>query len=469
MTQQVTEQDGGGVALTTAPIDEFKASVRGAVLQPGDAGYDAARSVWNVMIDKRPALIVRCAGVADVVRAVQFASSQNLLVAVRGGGHNVTGNATCDGGMVIDLSPMKGARVNPVAQTMQAQAGLTWREFDHETQAFGLATTGGIASTTGIAGLTLGGGIGYLNRKYGLACDNLLSADVVTADGCLRHASANENPDLFWGLRGGGGNFGIVTSFEYRLHPVGPVLGGEVVWPLEQAPDVLRFYRDYALAAPDELRLDAITGVLPHGAGIGLVVCWCGDLAEGERVLRPLRALGEPIVDTVAPVPYKVVQALLEDKGVVPGQLNYWRSSFLKELSDDAIDLIVDAVAHGPAAISAVAIEHLGGAISRVGETETAYPHRHAQLSLMVAQHWTDSVESEARMAWARNLADALRPVLEEGAYVNYLGDDEREARLRSAYSVNYDRLVALKAKYDPTNLFRVNQNISPAVPTSVA
>jgi FAD/FMN-containing dehydrogenase len=433
------------------------------VLFPGDAGYDAARTVFNAMIDRSPAVIVRCAGVADVIAAVNYGRDRDLPISVRGGGHSVPGYAVCDGGVMIDLSAMKGIRVDPGQRTVRAEGGVTWREFDHETQAFGLATTGGIASTTGIAGLTLGGGIGYLNRKYGLACDNLLSADVVTAAGQLVRASADTNPDLYWALRGGGGNFGVVTSFEYQLHPVGPVLAGEVVWPLAQAKDVLRFYRDFALNAPDELRLDAIAGVLPHGTGLGIVVCWCGEIAEGERVLKPLRRSGAPVVDTVATVPYRVVQGLLEEKGVTPGQLNYWRSSFLKELSDDVIHSIVDAVAVAPGPISAVAIEHLGGAISRVGETDSAYPHRHAQLSLLVAQHWTDPAESEARIAWVRQVTTATQPFLEAGAYVNYLGADEGESRLRAAYGVNYDRLVAVKNTYDPTNLFHINQNIRPA------
>jgi FAD/FMN-containing dehydrogenase len=330
-----------------------------------------------------------------------------------------------------------------------------------ETQVFGLATTGGIVSSTGIAGLTLGGGIGYLNRKYGLACDNLLSADVVTAEGRLLTASAAEHPDLFWALRGGGGNFGVVTSLEYQLHPVGPVLAGMLVYPIAQAREVLGFYREFSVTAPDELRTDAFLLTAPDGQpAAAFIVCWCGAIEEGERVLRPLRELVTPLVDTVAPVPYQTIQRLVEAT-YPPGLLHYWKSSFFRELSDDAIGTMLDCFAAVPSPLGALAIEHLGGAISRA-DVDTAFSHRRAQHSLLVLGVWKERGESENNIAWARQTAAAMEPYLERGVYVNYLGDDEDEARVRAAYGDSYERLRAIKHKYDPTNFFRMNQNVRP-------
>ena len=443
-------------------IQELRERLRGRLFLPGEEGYDGARQVFNGIIDKRPAVIVRCAGVADVIMAVHFARDTDLRVAIRGGGHNVAGNAMCNDGLVIDLSEMKCIRVDPGNRTARAEAGATWGNFDHETQAFGLATTGGIVPTTGIAGLTLGGGIGYLNRKYGLSCDNLLAADVVTADGQFLVASANENADLFWALRGGGGNFGVVTSFEYRLHPVGSVLGGEIIYPLEHAKEVLRFYRDWSTTAPDEVRADATLLSGPAGPALAIMVCYCGAIEEGERVLQPLRSFGTPMVDTVAPVPYATVQNLLSDV-FRPGLLHYWKAGLFRSFSDEAIESIVDFFAGAvPAPFAAVAIEHLGGAVSRVGTQDTAFSHRHAQHSVLVLRMWQNPAESEANIDWGRRCYRAAEPFLEEGVYVNYLGD-EGEVRARAAYGVNYDRLVKLKNKYDPTNFFRLNQNIKPA------
>ncbi len=455
---------GGRTVLREAAVKQFKTDLRGEILQPGDDGYDDARKVFNAMIDKRPALILRCTGVADVIAAVNFARTNNLLVSVRGGGHSVAGNAVCDGGLVIDLSRMKGIRVDPLRRTARAECGATNGDLDREMQAFGLATTGGIYAGTGISGLTLGGGIGYLNRKYGLACDNLLSADVVTADGRFLTASATENDDLFWALRGGGCNFGVVMSFEYRIHPVGPVLAGMVAWPLPHAKEVLRFYRDFSISAPDELRLDAILGMSPDGPILAIVVCWCGTIDAGARVLRPLRDLGSPVLDTIATVPYKTIQNLLESLGYGPGQYHYWKSSFFKELSNDAIDTVVDSFFPAPARLCAVAIEHLGGAVSRVGENDTAFSHRHVQHSVLTIAVWEDPSASAKNIEWARRLYSSIQPFLEDGVYVNYLGEGEGDARVKAAYGPNYERLVAVKKKYDPTNFFRLNQNIKPTV-----
>lgn len=443
-------------------MDALRQHVRGQMLLPDSEGYDDARRVFNAMIDRRPAVIVRCADVTDVIAAVDFARDADLTVAIRGGGHGVTGSAVCDGGLVIDLSDMNDVRVDPTARTARVQGGVTWGELDHATQAVGLATTGGIVPSTGVTGLTLGGGIGYLNRKHGLACDNLLSADVVTADGQFLTASASEHADLFWALRGGGGNFGVVTSLEYRVHPVGPVLGGELVYPLEQAKTALRFYRDWSTDAPDEARVDATLVSTPDGPALAMEVCYCGAIGEGERVLEPLRTFGSPLVDTIAEVPYATIQNLLTEV-FQPGLRHYWKSGFVRDFSDEAIDTIVDFFTENvPAPFAAVAIEHLGGAISRVAGQATAFSHRQAQHSLLVLRLWDDHRESEENMAWGRACYDAARPFLHDAAYVNYL-TDEGETKVKAAYGPNYERLVAVKAQYDPTNVFHLNQNIRPA------
>jgi FAD/FMN-containing dehydrogenase len=452
---------GSERVLPPATTEAFRSRIRGGVLGHGEHGYDKARAVFNAMIDRRPALIVRCTGAADVIAAVRFARDHDLRVSIRGGGHGVTGNAVCDGGLVIDLSRMRSVRVDPAKRTARAGGGATWGDFDHETQAFDMATTGGIVPTTGIAGLTLGGGIGYLNRKYGLACDNLIAVDVVTADGRLLTASAEEHDDLFWGLRGGGGNFGVVTALEYRLHPVGPVLGGELIFPLDRAKETLRFYRDWSTAAPDEVRADATLLSGPDGPALAILVCYCGSIESGEKVLRPLRQFGPPIADTVAPSPYARIQNLLTEV-LTPGFLHYWKSGFFRSFSDDAIEKLVDFFAAAvPSPFAAVAIEHLGGAIGRVGERETAFSHRRAQHSCLILRAWREPSASPDNIAWARACYGAVEPYLEQGAYVNYLGE-EGESRIRAAYGANYDRLAALKQKYDPTNFFHGNQNIRP-------
>ena len=447
--------------LNDAAIARFRADLQGRVLQPSDAGYDEARTVFNGMIDKRPALIVRCAVVSDVISAVKLARETDALVSVRAGGHGVAGNALCEDGVVIDLSAMKRVWVDPGNRTARAEGGTTWGDFDNETQAFGLATTGGIVPSTGVAGLTLGGGFGYLCRKHSLACDNLLSAEVVTADGQRLTARTGENADLFWALRGGGGNFGVVTSMEYQTHPVGPVLAGEVIYPIDQAKAVLRFYRDWSASAPDEVRADATLLAGPHGPALDVILCYCGSLEQGEKVLRPMRSCGSPVADTVAPVPYSTVQNLLTQI-IRPGQLHYWKSGFVHALSDEAVEALVDFfTSNPPGFLTVVAIEHLGGAVTRVAPQNTAFAHRDAQHSLLVARMWQNPAESEKNIDWVRRCYQTAEPFLKPGVYVNYLGD-EGEARVKAAYGVNYEQLRAVKTKYDPTNFFRLNQNITP-------
>lgn len=446
-----------------AAIQELKNRLRGDLLRPGDNDYDTARKVWNAMIDKRPALIARCAGAADVIQCVKFAREHDLLVFVRGGGHSVPGLSVCDGGLMIDLSPMKGIRVDPARQTARAQPGLSWGEFDRETQAFGLATTGGIFSITGIAGLTLGGGLGWLMGKYGLACDNLLSADVVTADGRFLTASATENEDLFWGLRGGGGNFGIVTSFQYRLHPVGTVLAGFLIHTAAKANEVLRFYREYMRQAPDEVRVDAGFVSAPDGNLVAfLLPCYAGPLKEGEQIIRPLREFGPPLADQMAPMKYCDVQTMLNPI-LPPGQLNYWKSAFVAELSDAAIETLAHSAAARPSATSYLVFEDMHGAASRFPVRDTAFAHRQALYSLLILATWTDAADSEKHIRWVRECWEVMKPFTAGRVYVNYL-DEEGDERVREAYGPNFERLVVLKNKYDPTNFFRLNQNIPPTV-----
>jgi FAD/FMN-containing dehydrogenase len=385
------------------------------------------------------------------------------LVSIRGGGHNVAGTAVCDGGLMIDLSRLKGVRVDAAARTARAEPGLLWQEFDHETQAFGLATTGGVVGETGIAGLTLGGGVGWLVRKYGLSCDNLVSADVVTADGMLRRVSAGEHEDLFWALRGGGGNFGVVTSFEYRLHAVGTVLGGLIVHPRAQAGELIRFHRDFIREAPEELT--SYVGLLsaPDGTPVAAIAsCYCGDLEEGERVVAPLRRFGAPLADDLKPVPYAAVQGLF-GPAFPWGNRNYWKSSFLRALPDDAVDTVVEHANRLASPLSGVVLEYYGGAVSRVAPEATAFPHRQACYNLLILGQWRDVGEDEAHIAWARACHEAMRPWASAAVYSNTLSEGEG-GRVHEAYGANYERLAAIKARYDGENLFRMNQNIVPVV-----
>ncbi len=461
-----------GTVLDEATIQEFKTSLHGELIRPGDEGYETARKIWNGMIDKHPALIARCTGVADVISAVNFARTNKLLVAVRGGGHNVSGNAVCDGGIVIDLSRMKGTHVDPIKRTAIAQAGLLWGDFNHETQPFGLATPGGIVSTTGIAGLTLGGGIGWLMRKYGLTCDNLLSVDVVTADGRFLTASKTENSDLFWGLRGGGGNFGIATSFEFQLHPVGPmVLAGMVIHPATKAKKVLQFYREYIATIPDELGTMVFLRTAPkvpflpeniHGtAVIAIGICYAGPIEAGEKVVQPLREFGPPLADTIGPVSFKVFHGIF-DSIAPPGLQVYWKSGYLANLNDGAIDAIITHAWSTRSPLSYTILSHLGGTLSRVDKDETAFGDRDGLCSININAVWSDPKESNEHIRWTREFFASTEPFSTGGVYVNFLGN-EGEKRVRDAYGqAKYERLVALKNKYDPTNFFSLNQNIKP-------
>lgn len=459
-------ENSAGKTIEETAIEDFGQSLRGELISPADESYDQVRKLWNGMIDKRPALFARCAGAADVINAVNFARDNRIVFAVRGGGHNLPGSCLCDDGLVIDFANMKGIRVDPVRRTARAEPGLRWREFDRETQAFGLATTGGTNSDTGIAGLTVGGGMGWLGGKYGLASDNLVSVDVVTADGRLLTCSEDENADLFWGVRGGGGNFGVVTSFEYRLHPVGPVLGGLVIHPIDRAKDVLRFYRDFASSIPDELTTGA--GVLtdPHaGPVVGIIACYNGSLDEGERVLRPLHDFGNPLVDEIGPMPYAAVQALT-DPMLPPGRHYYVKAPFMKEIGDAAIETMAAHFAEVTSPYSVLFLQQKGGAMARGPADKTAFGHRDAQYALIIASAWERPAESQTHIGWARGLADDIWPHTTGAEYINDLGleTEEGEERIRAGFGHNYERLAALKNKYDPTNLFRHNQNIKPTV-----
>ena len=456
-----------------AAVEAARRACRGEVLAPGDDGFDAARRVYNGAVDRRPALIVRCAGAADVAAAIRLARAHDLPLAVRGGGHSAAGFGVCEGGLVADLSAMKGVRVDPGRRTVQAQAGLTWGELDHETQAFGLATTGGRISSVGIAGLTLGGGYGWLMRRHGLAIDNLLAVDLVTADGDLLTASATENPDLFWGVRGGGGNFGAVTALTFRLHPAGPlVTGGMAFYPVERARELLAAYLDFMAAAPAELTalfnfllLPPAPFVPPHLVGapvVAIPVCHVGPPAAAERDLAPLRAL-RPLIDRIKPMPYTRLQRMFDAAGEF-GHLTHGRSGHLCRLGGDAVETLVAHATRITSPYSIVMLSPLGGAIARVGEEETAFGFRGTAFDLAIQAVWSDRRHSPRHIRWVEEAWAAMRPFA-RGVYVNELGD-EGEERVREAYSPPaYRRLAALKRRYDPENLFRLNQNIDPAAP----
>jgi FAD/FMN-containing dehydrogenase len=468
----VLTKSGKTRQLAAEVLDGFRGTLRGSLCVTGDPGYDEARTIWNAMIDKRPGLVVRCAGTADVIAAVKLARDNDLLVAVRGGGHNIAGNAVCDGGLMIDLSPMQSVRVDPVSRRVRVEPGATLGDLDKEAQAFGLAVPTGINSTTGVAGLTLGGGFGWITRKFGMTIDNLVSADVVTADGQLVRASDTENPELFWALRGGGGNFGVVTSFEFQLHPVGPeVLSGLIVHPLDAAPALLKEFRRIAAAAPDELTCWVVMRKAPplpflpeewHGREVLVfALCYCGDMAEGEKAVAELRALGQPIADVVSPHPFTGWQAAF-DPLLTPGARNYWKSHDFADLPDGAIETLVSAIRNLPTPECEVFIAHVGGAMSRVKPADTAYPQRASHFIMNVHTRWAEANQDSACIKWARDLFDDMAQYATGSVYVNFMPDDEA-GRVEQAYGANYARLGQVKARYDPENLFRLNQNIKPA------
>jgi FAD/FMN-containing dehydrogenase len=458
-------------APLTEGVTALLASMRGELLRPGDAEYDTARKVWNGMIDRHPALIARCADVADVVQSVNFARENKLPLAVRGGSHNVTGSAVCEAGLVVDLSRMKGIRVDPDRRTVRAEGGCTWGDVDHATHAFGLAAPGGIISTTGIGGLTLGGGIGHLTRKHGLSCDNLLAADVVTADGRIITADAHRNEDLYWGLRGGGGNFGVVTSFKFQLHPVDTVYAGPILYPLEKARDAMRLFRDVLDRAPDDVSGFFAFLIVPPAPPFpehlwnktlcGVAVCYTGPREKAEEAVRPFRQFGPPLVDFAGPIPYPALQTMFD--GLVPeGLQNYWKADFVNELTDEMIEIHVKFGPGIPTFNSAMHIYPVSGAANRVGKHDTAFYYRDARFVHVIAAMYPDPAHTQQNMAWVRDYWSALHPHSAGGAYVNFLME-EGEDRIKATYQGNYDRLAALKKKYDPKNLFRLNQNIRPA------
>ena len=452
-------------------IQTFRAGLRGQLIQPGDADYDAARKVYNAMIDRRPALIARCVDAADVIAAVNFARSQGLLLAVRGGGHNGGGLGICDDGLVIDLSAIRGVRVDPKARTARAGGGCTWGDVDHATHAFGLACPSGIISTTGVGGLTLGGGIGHLTRKYGLSIDNVIEADVVLADGRLVTASAQENPDLYWAIRGGGGNFGVVTSFLFRLHPVKEIIGGPTFWPLEKGPEVLRWYRDFIRQAPRELNgFFAYLTVPPapmfpqelHMKKMcGVVWCYCGSADKAEQVFEPVKKFGPPALYGIHAIPFPALQSVF-DGLYPPGHQWYWRADFVNELSDAAIALHQEHGAKMPTMQSSMHLYPIDGAVHDIGKDDTAFSYRRANWASVIVGVDPDPANKAAITDWTRNYFDALHPHSAGGAYVNFMMDEGQE-RVQATYGDNYKRLAEVKRKYDPTNLFRVNQNIRPA------
>jgi len=452
-------------------LDQFKASLRGELIQPQDPGYDGARSVNNGMIDRRPRLIARCSDVADIISAVKFAREKNMLLAVRGGGHNGAGLGVCDGGLVIDLSGRRGIRVNPKQRTVEVESGCTLGDLDHATHAFGLAVPGGIIGTTGVSGLTLGGGHGYLTRKFGLTIDNLLEADMVLADGSFVTANADENEDLYWAIRGGGGNFGVITSFTFKAHPVSTVYAGPMLWPIEKAREIMEWYREFSKEAPEELYgFFAMLTVPPgppfpeplHGKNVcGVVWCYCGPIGEAERTFKPIRQIGPPVVDFVGPMPYPTLQSLF-DPLYPPGLQWYWKGDFVNELSDEAINLHLKYGPEPPTPLSMMHLYPIDGAPNRVGKNETAFSFREARWSMVIAGIDPDPKNKDRITNWAKKYWEALHPYSAGGAYVNFMMD-EGQGRVEATYRDNYKRLSAIKGKYDPTNLFRVNQNITPA------
>ena len=445
-------------------LDQLGGGVTGSVLAPGGPDYDAARAVHNGLVDRKPALIVRVRSAQDVVAALAFARDGGLEVSVRGGGHNVAGRAVTDGGVMIDLAEMKNITVDPEQGTATAQGGVTWNELNEAAAGYGLAVTGGAVSTTGIAGYTLGGGLGWLMGKYGLACDNVEAVELVTAAGDVLQVDSDSYPDLLWALRGGGGNFGVATSFTYRLHPLSTVTGGLIAHPIDAAPDLLRFYRDAVAEASDDLTVFAGLVHAPDGSGAqlaALVVCHAGDPATAAQELAPLLAFGSPLVTDVGPMPYPQMNTLL-DAGFPAGSLNYWLSSFTRGLPDALIDVVTERFASVPSTMTAILFEHFHGAVTRVAPADTAVPHREPGWNLLIPSVWTDPAATDANIRWTRETHAALSPHLAARRWLNYLGDDQANDAVQAAYGPNYDRLREIKQRYDPANIFHHNHNIAP-------
>ncbi len=472
MSASLIALDGGSRTVSKASIDALRASVRGSVVAPGEPGYDEARTIWNAMIDRRPGLVVRAEAPGDVQAAVNFARDNGLVIAVRSGGHQIGGLAVAEGALLLDLSPMKAVSVDAAARTARVEPGATLADVDAATQAHGLAVPMGINSTTGIAGLTLGGGFGWTSRKLGMTIDTLLAADIVTADGAMRRASADENPDLFWAIRGGGGNFGVVTAFEFRLQALGPeVLAGLIVHPIAAAPELLRDFRRIGREAPDELTVWAVMRKAPplpflpedwHGREVLVfAACYAGPVADGEKAMAELRGLGQPIADVIGPVPFAGWQQAF-DPLLTPGARNYWKSHDFIEFPDAAIDVMLGAIDSLPDPQCEIFLAHLGGAMARVPAGATAFPQRAAHMTMNVHTRWQDAANDAGCIGWARDLFDRMAPFAAGSVYVNFMPEDEA-GRVGSAYGRNLDRLRAIKARFDPANLFRMNHNILPA------
>ncbi|HEV2227285.1 MAG TPA: FAD-binding oxidoreductase [Nitrososphaerales archaeon] len=461
METRVESLDGRPIAETV--IHDFKTALRGPLLRPGTPEYEDARRIWNANIEKHPALIAKCTGLADIKHSVNFARENNLLVSIKGGGHSIPGLGLCDGGLTIDLSSLKGVKVDPEGKTAVAGAGVTWGEYDHETQLHGLASTGGEISTTGISGLTLGGGNGWLNGMFGTSCDNLIGAQVVTADGAFRIVNQDQEKDLFWGLRGGGGNFGVVSSLKYKIHPVGKVLGGFVGWNLDRTREVMEFLEGFVRDLPDEVGKIGVE-VIASREGVPMVIIrpgYFGPIEEGQKLLAPIQKLGKPKYDNLRAMSYEVLQSS-RDEYWPWGRHNYFKSGFVEALTDDVIETFVAHTRNVPSQHSQIAVEYYHGAYSRVKPDETAYPHRLTGWNLAIGGSWLDASESERNISWVRAFWDDIEPLMSGGVYVNFMSAGEDD-RVNVAYGKNYDRLVSVKNTYDPTNLFKVNENIKPS------
>jgi FAD/FMN-containing dehydrogenase len=444
-------------------VEQLRAAISGETLTAADAGYDAVRQVHNGMIDKRPAVIVRCQNTADIADAVKFAREHDLEISVRGGGHNVAGRAVTDGGLMIDTNTMKGVHVDPAARRVRAQAGLNWNEYNRATAAYGLATTGGVVSTTGIAGLTLGGGLGWLMGKYGMAVDDVRSVELVDANGAIHTADENQNPDLYWAVRGGGGNFGVAASFEYDAHPVSTIYGGLIAFALPDAPKLWDFFGDFAAEAPDDLVVMMALVHAPDGSGHKIAavgMCHCGDPADGEKAANAIRGAATPLLDLLGPLPYPVQNTLLDD-GFPMGARNYWKSAYFKELTTETVSVMVERFEQTPSIMTGMVIEHFHGAVTRVPATATAFPHREPGYNLVLTGVWPDAQDDDANIAWVRDTFDAVSPYMADSVYVNYLGDDDT-TRVQAAYGPCWERLQQVKRAYDPDNVFHLNQNIVP-------